>query len=138
MRKFLFMLAAAVAVMTGFSSCGKMLDLTDNYIISFETRGNFADEGDQEAIKAYFEENFLKESDTISHYGSYSDAVAKALEFFDTRRQTVDGQFILSHINDSQDFVYLFCVLSGSKSHEAVASVYWDYNLKQELDKVTE
>ena len=137
MRKFLLILAAAAALF-GLASCGSMLDMNDNYIISFETMGHIENEEDADAIKAYFEENYLKESDVVTFNGSYSDAVTKAMDFFETRRQDVDGQFILSHINDPDDIIYLICVISGGKTKEAVASVYWDYKLKQELDTVTE
>ena len=137
MRKILYWLSAAV-LMLGISSCGRMLDRTGEYIISFETQGYIVDEEDEQAIKDYFEANFLKEDDYITFTGSYADAVSKALEFFEERRKTVDGPFILSHINDPQDVLYLICVLTGDKTREAVSSVMWNYNLKEELGLVTE
>ena len=137
MRKILYLLAAAVLIL-GISSCGKMLERNDNYMIAFETMGHIEDEEDEQALKDYFEANFLTEDDYITYSGSYSDAVTKALEFFEERRKTVDGTFILSHINDPQDVIYLICVISGDKTREAVSSVMWNYALKEELGLVTE
>ena len=110
--------------------------MNDNYIISFETMGPIENEEDARRPSKLTSRNFLNESDVVTFNGSYSDAVTKAMDFFETRRQDVDGQFILSHINDPEDLIYLICVVSGGKTKGAVASVYWNYELKQELDTV--
>lgn len=137
MRKILFMLAAA-ALLLGISSCGKLLDRNDNYVIAFEIQGHITDQADSLALATYFDTNFLTKDDYVTYSGSYSDAVTKAADFFEERRKEVDGMFILSHINDPQDILYLLCVMSGTKTREIVSSVYWDYNLKEELGLVTE
>mgnify|MGYP006873042748 CR=1 FL=1 len=137
MRKILFILAAA-AMLLGINSCKGMLDRTGDYTIAFETQGYVESEEDEQALKDYFEANFLSEQDYVTFYGSYADAVNKALEFFDTHRTKADGEFILSHINSKEDIVYLICVLTGNQTREAIASTYWDYALKESLGLVTE
>ena len=132
MHKILLIVAAAAALLS-LASCGKRLDLVDDYTISLEVQGHLEDEDSEQALMDYFDENFLESTHIFTYSGDHYSAMLAAEEFFEKSWEQVDRDFILSCINDPEDIVYLLCVMSGQKSKEIVNYVYWDYSLKEQL-----
>ena len=131
MRRFFLFLAVSAAALFCLS-CHPM-DKEADYLFSYEVLALIHDETDRAALETYFNDNYLKETHTLSYHGKYADAVSKGAAFFEEGRNRIDGQFILNCIREQDEFVQLFCVMSRSNTREYINYTYWDYELKQSL-----
>jgi len=136
MRKFLIILTAFAAALFCLSSCN--MDKDDNFLIGFEVLAVIHDDDTRAALEEYLDGELMQETNTLSYYGKYYDAYVKARDFFATNREKLDGYFILDCIQEEDEFVQISCVLNGTNRREYVDYAFWDYNLKKELEPVSE
>jgi len=129
MRKPTLLLAACAALLL-FACDSKQMK---SYTFAYDYSAQIADEDDSNALLAYFKESFLNEEHIETLHATSVDAHALAHQRWEEALAAIDGEFILSLINDPEDYVYFYCILVDGDMTETVDFTHWDYELKEQL-----
>ena len=141
MRKF-FTLLACIATLLCLNSCN--LDRQANYLFGYEATILLLDEegkerqAEEEIVAEYLKTNYVNENHKESFFCDHYTAMEKSLAVYVREVGTVDLEFLYSFINNIDDRIQLFGILTSENSREFVAYTTWDYASKQawEEDKV--
>ena len=141
MRKIFIMLAGLIAA-AGLSSC--TLEKEGNYVYGLDYYIYLSDEdkdkreADAKLVEEYLKMRFVTTENTGSYFGYSYDARVAAQTLFENVNKSltaIDVQYLLSFIDDGNDFIQVFCTLSGPKLQETVGIFTWADGTREEWEE---
>ena len=130
MRKIILHICVLCAAIPCLTSC--LIDKVRSYTFQYEVQATLQNEEDWKTLEAYLTESFIG-TKTYPIYATYSDAYTQGLEYYNQDIKTIDENLILDCINDPEDIIYVYGVISGDKVREAITYTYWNYAYKQSV-----
>ena len=130
MRKILTALTV-LAVAAGLSSC--QLNKEENYAFGYDCFIRLYDEDEDKAeadtklVETFMKQKFINQL-SGSYFGYYADAYDKAEDLYYEGIKSLsraDVEYLLSFIDDSEDFIELGLILSGENLRLVVGSLLW-------------
>ena len=130
MRKIILHICVLCAAIPCLTSC--IIDKVRSYTFQYEVQATLQNEEDWKILEAYLTESFIG-TKTYPIYATYSDAYTQGLEYYNQDIKTIDENLILDCINDPEDIIYVYGVISGEKVREPITYTYWNYAYKQSV-----
>ena len=129
MRKIILHICVLCAAIPCLTSC--IIDKARSYTFLYEIQASLADEEDWKVLESYIDESYIG-TKTYPIYATYTEAYTQGIEFFNQDLNGIDENLILDCINDPEDVIYVYGVLTGDKLREPMTYTYWNYAYKQE------
>ena len=126
MRKIMMMLAVAIALVFGLSSCG--FNMEGDYTFQFTYECDLADQQAISQVTSYLSDFAAIDGLSGTFHGSYGEAVDWALELYYQGCMLMNYELVAAYIETETDVVRVYGWLTGPKTDEGIARLTWDYD----------